>query len=219
MEYQNCYWKLKFPQHLETTISRRVWRSHQAKKDRQCNVQIKKDKNTTQKAKDWVIRTPLKRLLYSLYTMILGCFFNGIICKIRTEIKTLQILTYFTVWLEKRSKTEYLAMLLLKWSSSSSSSSSSNLGTGFTRECIWFRENFAQCRATQQSSTDYLQVKLYTGGRWSSCCQDAPESLYCVGRSCIRWQLVPGTPWWSWGRTNYRRPHCSFFLDKGNLCL
>jgi hypothetical protein len=35
---------------------------------------------------------------------------------------------------------------------------SSNLGTGFTRECIRFRENFAQCRATQQSSTDYLQV-------------------------------------------------------------
>jgi hypothetical protein len=30
------------------------------------------------------------------------------------------------------------------------SSSSSNLGTGFTRECIRFRENFAQCRATQQ---------------------------------------------------------------------
>ena len=55
-----------------------------------------------------------------------------------------------------------------------SSSSSSNLGTGFTRECIRFRENFAQCRATQQSSTDYLQVKLYTGGSWSSCCQDAP---------------------------------------------
>jgi hypothetical protein len=19
--------------------------------------------------------------------------------------------------------------------------------------------------------------------------------------------------WWSWGRTNFRRPHCSFFLD------
>ena len=55
-----------------------------------------------------------------------------------------------------------------------SSSSSSNLGTGFTRECIRFRENFVQCRATQQSSTDYLQVKLYTGGSWSSCCQDAP---------------------------------------------
>jgi hypothetical protein len=54
------------------------------------------------------------------------------------------------------------------------SSSSSNLGTGFTRECIRFRENFAQCRVTQQSSTDYLQVKLYTGGSWSSCCQDAP---------------------------------------------
>ena len=52
--------------------------------------------------------------------------------------------------------------------------SSSNLGTGFTRECIRLRENFAQCRATQQSSTDYLQVKLYTGGSWSSCCQDAP---------------------------------------------
>ena len=65
----------------------------------------------------------------------------------------------------------------------------------FTRECIRFRENFAQCRATQQSSTDYLQVKLYTGGSWSSCCQDAPEgapeSLYCVGQSCISWQLVP----------------------------
>ena len=55
-----------------------------------------------------------------------------------------------------------------------SSSSSSNLGTGFTRECIRFRENFAQCRATQQPSTDYLQVKLYTGGSWSSCCRDAP---------------------------------------------
>ena len=53
-------------------------------------------------------------------------------------------------------------------------SSSSNLGTGFTRECIRFRENFAQCRATQQSSTDYLQVKLYTGGSWSSYCQEAP---------------------------------------------
>jgi hypothetical protein len=29
---------------------------------------------------------------------------------------------------------------------------------------------------TQQPSSDYLQVKLqnvYTGGRWSSCCQDA----------------------------------------------
>ena len=51
---------------------------------------------------------------------------------------------------------------------------SSNLGTGFTRECIRFRENFAQCRETQQSSSDYLQVKLYTGGRWSSCCQDVP---------------------------------------------
>ena len=57
-----------------------------------------------------------------------------------------------------------------------------NLGTGFTRECIRFRESFAQCRATQQSSTDYLQVKLYTGGSWSSC---------CVGRSCISWQLIP----------------------------
>ena len=55
-----------------------------------------------------------------------------------------------------------------------SSSSSSNLGTGFTRECIRFRENFAQCRATQQPSTDYLQVKLYSGGSWSICCQDAP---------------------------------------------
>ena len=54
------------------------------------------------------------------------------------------------------------------------SSSSSNLGTGFTRECLRFRENFAQCRATQQPSTDYLQVKLCTGGSWSSCCQDAP---------------------------------------------
>jgi hypothetical protein len=50
---------------------------------------------------------------------------------------------------------------------------SSNLGTGFTRECLRFRENFAQCRATQQPSTDYLQVKLCTGGSWSSCCQDA----------------------------------------------
>jgi hypothetical protein len=40
-----------------------------------------------------------------------------------------------------------------------------NLGTRFTRECIRFRENFAQCRATQQSSSDYLHVKLYTGGR------------------------------------------------------
>ena len=58
---------------------------------------------------------------------------------------------------------------------SSSSSSSSNLGTGFTRECLRFRENFAQCRATQQPSTYYLQVKLYTGGSWSSCCQDAPS--------------------------------------------
>jgi hypothetical protein len=40
------------------------------------------------------------------------------------------------------------------------------------------RENFAQCRATQQSSTDYLQVKLYTDGSWSSCCQDARPELY-----------------------------------------
>ena len=65
------------------------------------------------------------------------------------------------------------------------SSSSSNLGTGFTRKCIRFRENFAQCRATQQPSTEYLQVKLYTGGSWSSCCQDVPW-----GRSWIpllRW--------------------------------
>jgi hypothetical protein len=30
-------------------------------------------------------------------------------------------------------------------------------------ECLRFRENFAQCRATQQPSTDYLQVKLCTG--------------------------------------------------------
>ena len=34
--------------------------------------------------------------------------------------------------------------------------------------------------ATQQPSSDYLQVKLYTGGRWSSCCQDVPR-----GRSWI----------------------------------
>ena len=39
--------------------------------------------------------------------------------------------------------------------------SSSNLGTGFTRKCIRFCENFAQCRATQQHSSDYLQVELY----------------------------------------------------------
>ena len=24
-----------------------------------------------------------------------------------------------------------------------------------------------------------------------TCLEGAPESLYCVGRSCIRWQLVP----------------------------
>ena len=24
-----------------------------------------------------------------------------------------------------------------------------------------------------------------------TCLEDAPESLYCVDRSCIRWQLVP----------------------------
>ena len=53
---------------------------------------------------------------------------------------------------------------------------SSNLGTGFTRECIRFRENFAQCRATQ------VFYRLFTGGSWPSC---------CVGRSCISWQLVP----------------------------
>ena len=33
--------------------------------------------------------------------------------------------------------------------------------------------------------------------------EGAPESLYCVGRSCIRWQ-VGSNPRWSWGRTNYR---------------
>ena len=102
------------------------------------------------------------------------------------------------------------------------SSSSSNLRTGFTRECIRFRENFAQCRATQQPSSDYLQVKLYTGGRWSSCCQDASWRRPWIPLLC-RLELyslaVGSSPWWSWGRTNYRRPHCSFFLDKGDLCL
>ena len=107
-------------------------------------------------------------------------------------------------------------------SSSSSTSSSSNLGTGFTRECIRFRENFAQCRATQQPSSDYLQVKLYTGGRWSSCCQDAPWGRSWIPLLCwpeVNSLAVGSSPWWSWGRTNYRRPHCSFFLDKGDLCL
>jgi hypothetical protein len=52
----------------------RVWRSRKAKKDRQRNGQMKKDKNTTQKTKDWLIRTPLKRLLYMLYNIILGFF-------------------------------------------------------------------------------------------------------------------------------------------------
>jgi hypothetical protein len=108
------------------------------------------------------------------------------------------------------------------FSSSSSSFSSSNLGTGFTRKCIRFRENFAQCRATQQSSTDYLQVKLYTGGRWSSCWQDAPWGRSWIPLLCWPelYSLAVGSgPWWSWGRTNYRRLHCSFFLDKGDLCL
>ena len=71
----------------------------------------------------------------------------------------------------------------------SCSSSSSNLGTGFTRECIRFRENFAQCRATQQSSTNYIQVGaglVVVRTRL----EGAPESLYGVGRSCISWQLI-----------------------------
>jgi hypothetical protein len=72
---------------------------------------------------------------------------------------------------------------------------SPNLGIGFIRECIRFGENFAQCQATLQSSSDYAQVKLYTGGAGlvavRTRLEGTPDSLYCVGRSIIRWQLVP----------------------------
>ena len=43
-----------------------------------------------------------------------------------------------------------MASLFVGHAAQKSSSSSSNLGTGFTRECIRFRENFAQCRATSK---------------------------------------------------------------------
>ena len=67
-------------------------------------------------------------------------------------------------------------------------SSSSNLGTGFTRECIRFRENFAQCRATQQSSTDYLQVKLYTVYIWKKDRQFFSHSF--TPKHILAWQIL-----------------------------
>ena len=45
-----------------------------------------------------------------------------------------------------------------------------------------------QCQATQQSSTDYLQVGAGLVAV-RTCLEGAPESLYCVVRSCISWQF------------------------------